>query len=334
MEELNDTYIPVQCLDIVARSSIPFDLYVNLPRNQKLFLYRRANDVLESQRLQKISHQSFTHFYVHKDQYDHFVDYVALQFRSLLETSNESKQSRRLSQAARGMLSSTFRQDNSAIAAVLLENLNNITAALIEASLEGAAYRQAKQMFQRLAQLAEKGTDFHRHPITVTSLAVLISLAVGYSNEHILNDLAMAALLHDIGLSQLSTKIIQKSHRPQDLSPLESLQLRRHPMLALEVLRERGVEISELTKIIISQHHEDFAGKGYPLGIRGYHFNELAQIVRLADEIDRVFGDLQESRGRGAGILRKSLQEMFDQLYSNRVLEPELLVRVRSMVGV
>lgn len=187
-------------------------------------------------------------------------------------------------------------------------------------------------MFQRLTQLAEKGTDFQKHPVNVTSLAVLLSFGIGYNNERILSDLAMAALLHDVGLSKLPTRVIQQAHAPLELSMEERLQLRAHPQMAVAVLKERDVEISELTEIIIAQHHEDFSGTGYPLGLRGYNLNELSQILRVADEIDQIFSKLQNPLP--GGVLRKNMYELFDRLFMNKIVEPGLLSRVRHLIGV
>lgn len=338
MAEMTDSYVPIQCLDIEAQTAIPFDLYVNLPRNQKIILYRRSGAVLEMDRLQNFAANNFTHFYIQKEHYREFVKYVALRFRTLLGLASSPDQARLMSGVAKSVLTSTFRQDGGKIAQVLMDNLNDITGTIIESSLEGTVYLKAKQMFQRLSQLAEKGTDFQKHPVNVTSLAVLLSFGIGYNNERILGDLAMAALLHDVGLSRLSTQIIQQAHNPMELTPEERLQLKTHPELAIDVLKERDVPISDLTGIIISQHHEEFAGTGYPLGLRGYNLNELSQILRVADEIDQIFGKIQAAKQVQFELqpvtMRQGLQDLFDHLRSNKVIEPGLLARIRYLIGV
>jgi HD-GYP domain-containing protein (c-di-GMP phosphodiesterase class II) len=237
---------------------------------------------------------------------------------------------------AKTVLSSTFRQESGKVAQILMENLNDITGTIIESTLEGAVFLQTKKLFTRLTLLAEKGTDFQRHPVNVTSLAVLISFGIGYNNERILADLAMAALLHDIGLAKLPTRVIQNAHHPIALTIEERMQLRDHPQLSVEVLHERGIEISELTQIIIHQHHEEFAGTGYPLGLRGYNLNELSQILRVADDIDQVFAQCQsfELQAGGTGLLRRGLLDLFDQLSGKKIVEPGLLVRIRSLIGI
>lgn len=336
MSEVTDAYVPVQCLDIETQTAIPFDLYVNLPRNQKILLYRRAGHVLEADRMQSFATHNLTHFYVHKDQYREFVKYVAGRFKALLQLQNSPDQARLMNGVAKTVLSSTFRQESGKVAQILMENLNDITGTIIESTLEGTVFLQTKKLFSRLTLLAEKGTDFQRHPVNVTSLAVLISFGIGYNNERILADLAMAALLHDIGLSKLPTNVIQNAHNPMALTIDERMQLRAHPQLSSEVLKERGIAISELSQIIIEQHHEEFAGTGYPLGLRGYNLNELSQILRVSDEIDQVFGRVQEvTTTTGAQfVLRRGLFDLFDQLSGKKIVEPGLLVRIRSLVGI
>jgi HD-GYP domain-containing protein (c-di-GMP phosphodiesterase class II) len=299
-------------------------------------LYRRAGTVVEAERMQSFATHNFSHFYVHKEQYKEFVKYVANRFKALLQLENSPDQARLMNGVAKTVLSSTFRQESGSVAQIMMENLNDITGTIVESTLEGAVFLQTKKLFSRMTLLAEKGTDFQRHPVNVTSLAVLISFGIGYNNERILADLAMASLLHDIGLSKLPTNVIQNAHSPMNLTIEERMQLRHHPELSNEVLKERGISLSELSQLIISQHHEEFAGTGYPLGLRGYNLNELSQILRVSDEIDQVFGRLQNASdaATGTGFLRRNLFDLFDQLAGKKIVEPGLLVRIRSLIGI
>ncbi|MEZ0392619.1 MAG: HD-GYP domain-containing protein [Pseudobdellovibrionaceae bacterium] len=327
MSEAFKDFLPIQSLDIEAETKINFDLYVNLPLNEKYILFRRAGSSIESHKLEKLTEGNLSNFFIEKKDYTEFVKYVALRIKSLVGTQDSDENRRLMATAAKSILSSTLNQTDPAIAAALMGNLNDITGTIIESTLENTTYG-SKKLFRRLSQLAERGSDFQKHPVNVASLAVLITFGIGYSREKILTDMAMAALLHDIGLSKLPPKIIPNAHQVLRLSIFERDWVYKHPLQALEILEEKKIQISDLAKTIILQHHEEFNGSGYPSGLRGFTINELSQILRVADEIDQLFVEFYTTPGN----LRLRVVELLQRLSEQKVVEPLLLSRIRQVL--
>jgi HD-GYP domain-containing protein (c-di-GMP phosphodiesterase class II) len=329
--ELSSQFLPIQSLDIEAESRINFDLYVNLPLNNRYIRYRKKGGSLESYRLEKFTEGNFTNFFIQKRDYVEFVKYVSQRINSLLGLEPNSENLKVMQAAAKAILSSTLDQTDPAIAAALMSNLNDITGTIIESSLEKIDLGRngaPTKIFRKLFSLSEKGTDFQKHPINVTSLAVLITFGIGYSRESLLADVAMAALLHDVGLSKLPPKVINHNHRPLELSIEERSLLYSHPDLSVQVLEEKNIPVSELCKTLIRQHHEEFNGSGYPKGLRGYNINELAQIIRIADEIDQLFTEFYAHPGH----LKLRVAETLRNMSEMKVVEPGLLSRVRQVL--
>lgn len=322
-----DEYLPVQTLDIESESKITFDLYVNLPLNQKYVLYRRKGGQVENSRIETLDQSRHRKFYVHKSEYQEFVKYVAVRLKNLVDTGNVENNKKMMTAAARSILSSTFDENNPVITDVFMSNLNEITRSIIESVLEASGGYQ-KKTFQRFAELAQTGTHFQKHPVNVASLAILIAFGIGYSNQKILSDLAMAALLHDIGLSKLPPQLIIKSHTPKLLTASDREKLFDHPQVSLDILQERNVDVSPLTKTIILQHHEEFNGFGYPKGIRGYAINEFAQIMRVADELDQLISNGYSTHGS----LKLAVSALFDEMVREMVIESTLCLRIKSLL--
>jgi len=318
--------VPIQTLDVEAQAKIPFDLYVHLPLNQKYLLYRRVGGEVDARKLENLALNNFSHFYIEKKHYREFVKYVARRIRSLIGVESTESSLRVMTGAARAVLSSTMNQQDPAIAKALMENLNEITSVIIESVLEESTYR-GKKIYQKVLALSDKGTDFQKHPVNVTSLAVLITFGIGYTREQMISDVAMAALLHDIGLSRLPTRVIPHSHDLLKLGIYERDWVKKHPVHSVEILEERKIPISDLTKTIILQHHEEFNGTGFPMGTRGFNLNELSQILRVADEIDQLFGESWTSGG-----FRKQLEEKMDGWAQQKVIEPTLLARIKAIL--
>jgi HD-GYP domain-containing protein (c-di-GMP phosphodiesterase class II) len=326
-----EEFLPIQSLDIEAETTITFNLYVNLPLNKKYVLYRRAGGQVESHRLDKFSEGNLSNFFIEKKDYNEFVKYVALRIRNLIGSNDNGENRKMMQAAAKSILSSTLDQSDPAIAAALMGNLNDITATIIESALENVGSfntHTSKKLFHRLAQLADKGSDFQKHPINVASLAVLITFGIGYSREKILADMSMAALLHDVGLSKLPPKVISHAHAPLRLGIYERESIYKHPELSVEVLEEKNIPVSDLAKTIIRQHHEEFNGSGYPHGLRGYTINELSQILRVADEIDQLFTEFFSNPGN----LKIRVVELLRRLGEQKVIEPLLLSRIRQVL--
>lgn len=325
--EIESNYMPIQTLDIGGETELNFDLYVNLPLNNKMILFRRKGSRVESEKLHKLSDHNVANFFVRKEEYNNFVKYVALRIKDLVGSPHTDTNLKVMTSTARAILSSTFKQDDPGMVKALMQNLNDITGVIIDSVLETSGTYN-KKTFLKLAELAQSGSDFQKHPVNVTSLCVLMCFGIGYNSSRVLSDVAMGALLHDVGLAKLPTRVIAHAHEPLKLSINEREMLYRHPKIALDVLEERGIKASPLTQAMILQHHEQFNGSGYPSSLRGFQLNEMSMLLRLADEMDL----LVKSASDGKENLKHQVTLFFDRMHQERVIEPILLSRVRNVI--
>lgn len=115
-------------------------------------------------------------------------------------------------------------------------------------------------------------------------------------------DLAVGALLHDVGKIGVPDHILHKSGR---LTDEEYETMKRHPTLGVEIVSP----ITALAPALpaINHHHERFDGKGYPGGLRGEDIPLAARVVAVADAFDAMIQD----RPYGYGVSREvALQEI------------------------
>ena len=99
----------------------------------------------------------------------------------------------------------------------------------------------------------------------------------------LLRQCGVGALLHDIGKAFVAPEILNKN---APLNEVEWEIIKRHPLTSLAMLVDS--KIPEFVKQSISQHHEDWDGGGYPLGLRGYHISILARVLRVIDCFDAM----------------------------------------------
>lgn len=320
-------YVPIQSFDVESNSKITFDLYVHLPLNDKYILYRKKGDHLEVEKMQNFAQNNVNNFFVRKEEYNAFVKYVAVRIQSLIGNTSVLDSPQQIAKTAKSLLSTTMKQEDSAVVQAMMNNLSDITSTIIESVIETSTLG-TKKTFRRLAELASTGSDSHRHPVNVASLSILITLGIGYTSHRSLSDMAIGALLHDIGLTQLPTKIAALSYDPLSLSIDERQKLYRHPIMALELLRAKKIAVSQGVVTLIMQHHEQFNGGGYPQGLRGPQVNEFAQILHFADRVDEKI--IQPIKGNFN--LKTRLHTLIEEMSREKIIDPFLLSRIRKVI--
>lgn len=154
------------------------------------------------------------------------------------------------------------------------------------------------------------------HSVNVCVLSVMLGLMCGYTKPQLL-ELAMGAMLHDIGKIKIPLKILNK---PDQLNDEEFDEIREHPKRGFNILREKS-NISLKSMHIALQHHEKFDGSGYPRHLKGTDIHEYARIVAIAD----VFDALTANRAyRQACPIHKAYEIMMqegDSHYDMNMLE-------------
>lgn len=99
------------------------------------------------------------------------------------------------------------------------------------------------------------------------------------------DDLAVAALFHDVGKCFVPVEVLQK---PGKLTQEELRFIIRHPVdSGRMLLQEFGEQIAEIAR----NHHERIDGSGYPRGLSGEDISFASQIVAIADVFDAMTSD-------------------------------------------
>jgi putative nucleotidyltransferase with HDIG domain len=157
------------------------------------------------------------------------------------------------------------------------------------------------------------------HLKAVSRLASLIGSRMALPPDR-LDDLALGALLHDIGKIGVPDQIL---HKPGRLTEEEHEVIKRHPVLGAEML----APMEELTRAIpaVRHHHERFDGRGYPDGLRGEDIPLEGRVVSVAD----AFDSMVRNWAYGTGLSRQAALEevernsgtQFDPLVVRALLE-------------
>jgi putative nucleotidyltransferase with HDIG domain len=140
------------------------------------------------------------------------------------------------------------------------------------------------QAFHNLLRVMSFDYYTYTHSVNVCTFSVAFAQHIGVSDEETLSNLGTGALLHDIGKTKISDRILNKKSK---LSPMEMDIVRRHPEYGVELMKETGM-IAEESYIPIIQHHEREDGSGYPNGMLGSEMHIFGRVVAIADCFDAM----------------------------------------------
>jgi putative nucleotidyltransferase with HDIG domain len=151
------------------------------------------------------------------------------------------------------------------------------------ARLERLAGRRGRTLLDGLeAALHCRDGETHLHSVRVMRLARRLAERLGL-DAAALAAVEQGALLHDIGKIGVPDAVLRK---PAALSGPERAEMRRHPELGWELLRNLG-ELGPVARVVL-QHHERWDGAGYPGGLRGEAIAVEARVFHLADAFDAM----------------------------------------------
>lgn len=164
------------------------------------------------------------------------------------------------------------------------------------------------------------------HCERVMTISVKLAECLGLSGQDI-EDVRLAALLHDVGKLGLPEEILNKTG---PLSDYEWSVLKRHTRFGEEILADFNV--SDVTKTMVAMHHEHYDGKGYPKGEMKTDIPLGARILCLVDAYDAM------SHPRPYRLTPMGTKDIVEELHnqSGRQFDPilvELLIQLIADQG-
>lgn len=132
------------------------------------------------------------------------------------------------------------------------------------------------------------GTDMYtyKHSVNVAILSILTARSLGIKEKDI-KDIAMGAMLHDIGKSKIDPEILNKN---TELTEDEIEIMKKHTEYGYEIVKN-DLALSYITKQIIYSHHEFLDGSGYPRGLKREEVSMYSMIVTICDMFDTITSD-------------------------------------------
>ena len=194
-----------------------------------------------------------------------------------------------------------------------------IRALRTQAEHAKAAERERKLLLETIGAMAltiEKRDPYTAgHQTRVAQLATAIARELGY-DEHRIEGLRLAAMVHDIGKIYVPAEIL---NRPGRLTLPEFEVIKTHVEVGYDILKT--IDFPWPVADIVHQHHERLDGTGYPQGIRQDAILPEARILAVADVVESIHSHRPYRPALGMDIALKELEDHMGTRYDAEVVE-------------
>jgi len=273
--EVDHKFIPVQLESIRVDSVLNFDLYININRN--LVLYRSADLPFTERTRQKLLENKVDRVYITSESRTKYQRYIERNLSKIITDPqiNEIKK-----------------------ASILYETSTNLVKDVLSKPTYGDNIKRSKELVSNTVNYILKGQEaFHSlmkitsfdyytytHSVNVCTFSIALAQQMGFNEQEFLFELGVGALLHDVGKSKISQRILNKKAA---LNSIEFEIMKKHPKWGIDLLTETD-DIPQSSYYPILQHHERGDHSGYPNGIGLNEMHIFSKIVSIADSFDAM----------------------------------------------
>lgn len=165
---------------------------------------------------------------------------------------------------------------------IIAGEVDSACAHLLSEASSLFASKTSLELFDMIHNMRSVDDTIYAHSLNVALISRAIGKWLQLSKED-LNTLTLAALLHDIGKTQIPPEILNKQGK---LTDEEFAVIRSHSKLGHKILKNTDLDLR--IKLTALQHHERYDGSGYPRGLESDEIDTFASIVAIADVYDAM----------------------------------------------
>ena len=293
------------------------DIFISVKRtaDTKFVLYCRGDAVFEEVQRKALKAEKIRSLYIKKDEQKNFYEYIENNFHEIITNENVShdEKTRFVYNTATNVVKNLFDDPRSGSIKRTKGFASNLASYIIDDS----------KAAESLIQIAIHEYYTYTHSVNVAAVGTLFGKYLGLEDKE-LRLICSGILLHDIGKTRVSTDIINKKGK---LTKAEFEEIKKHPELGVEVLKEAGITGNE-EHLITLQHHEDYDGGGYPYGLKKDEINLYSKIVRIIDVYDAITTNRSYAGARRPFSALKEMQEQMSHCF-----ETELFLEFIRFLG-
>jgi len=268
-------YLPIYLDSLRVDSVLDFNLFIKV--NNQLVLYRSANLAFTDKTRQKLLDNRVDRLFVTQDNRGQYQRYIEKNLDKILTDP-------------------TIVEDKKA--AILYDTSTNLVKDVLNNPTFGDNIKRSQELVDNTMRYILNGRDAflnllkitsfdyytYTHSVNVCTFSIALAQQMGLRDEEFIHGLGVGALLHDIGKSRISDRIINKRSA---LTPIEFEIMKKHPKWGVEILSDSAL-IGETSYYPVLQHHERGDRRGYPSGLSLDEMHIYSRIVAVVDSFDAM----------------------------------------------
>ena len=153
-----------------------------------------------------------------------------------------------------------------------------------------------------MAHIHRNSRDIPSHSVNVALLATATALSLGINSPGPLHELALAALLHDIGLLMIPQDLLA---RKGNLSAEEAAIYREHTNWGYAILQQSTLPDS--VAHVAQEHHEHADGTGFPQQLTTDSLHPFSRIVAAVNAYENFCANSADTSGSKAYLAYESI---------------------------
>lgn len=272
LETVDDSMHPIAAKDFLCGSTSYFDIFVRLGSGRYVKILK-AGDAFDGNRVREYLAKNVQSFYIKAEAQEIFLQYCDSMTGILLH-KNSSPMDLRVTQVMNyGKETVDFLKKRGFNEATLLTAKQFVTH----------SERLVKQLKPEKSPVLRKflsSVVLCEHGTGLTMMVGLMLEALNFKDEKVLNTLALAAFMHDIGLVNMPP-----SFADEDDTKMTEEELKlyiTHPIVGYEMTRAIR-KINPIVPTTILEHHERRTGHGFPFARGAGGITQVAEVIGITD---------------------------------------------------
>jgi len=282
----------------------------------KFIKFKEKGDAIPEDKYNYFMSKNVTHLFVAVGEYQIFTDWLNQARTEQIEevVADIGEEHRDIAVAQQDIKEKVYE-------VFLDEDLSNETVQILQTQVQNFVTEIKATKNETRADLFAKLSSQHNtiaeHSMNVANLSLFLAMTVGHGHQHVLENLYLGALFHDYGKAKIPPQILEN---PSSVSYAQAIS--DHPEKGYEMLK-KSKEIPKQALTIVLEHHEQFAGAGYPKGLTGDQIYGLSKIVTIANVFDNV---AMENRRTPKTMYRAAIKVL--EYDKGKQFDPEIMPRI------
>ncbi len=328
MESLAD-FTPILLKQLLPDEEIPFSVFLYLKTNKKLINVKKKGDIFPQDRLDDYKKKNIDYVYIRKSEKEAFYQYKSRTFSNILNDEKLTKEEKanQIRIKSRETMLEISKVSTKEESEQIMENCSGITKSIItEVASESFA-----NAFNNITKMVKTGSSLMVHSANVSGLAVMFAMLLSVTDPKQLEEAAMGALVHDLGLSTINEEAVRRYLSAEEIGGEDYEDFKKHPLKALEMLKKMKSQVAKGVLDIVVQHHEHQDGSGFPRHLKAMQISFLAKLVAIADSFDIYYRKLvEEERFSQLKYILVMLRDQQDGEQAKKKYDPKLLNRLTN----